>query len=167
MGATILAIVAGLLLAVFTLATLVVDSPGALAVELAPVLGGLSALALFTLAILRNGNRSPGGVDNAGSLSIVLDLARTLPAQVPDDVELVFLSPGAEEDHMVGAMRWLDRHRPETLDRPVYTINIDGAGNPTAWRSSSATVSAAASPRPSRRRAPEHERETRADRGSR
>lgn len=31
---------------------------------------------------------------------------------------------------MVGAMRWLDRHRPDLLPQPVYTLNFDGAGNP-------------------------------------
>lgn len=95
------------------------------AVWLAAAVAGLSLLALSTL---RSGNRSPGGVDNAGSVAIVAELARSLPVVVPEDVELIFLSPGAEEDHMVGAMRWLDRHRAELADRDVYALNLDGAG---------------------------------------
>ena len=31
---------------------------------------------------------------------------------------------------MVGAMRWLDRHREERRGRPVWALNFDGAGNP-------------------------------------
>ncbi len=92
--------------------------------------GGLSsAAALAVLATLRSGNRSPGGVDNAGSVAILLELARLLPARLPADVDLWFLSPGAEEDHMVGAMRWLDAHLGE-LARPVLALNLDGAGIP-------------------------------------
>ena len=97
---------------------------------LAPACGSTAALAALALSTMRSGNRSPGGVDNAGSLAILLELARTLPAQLPDDVELVFLSTSAEEDHMVGAMRWLDRHAGDLGGRPVYCLNFDGAGAP-------------------------------------
>ncbi len=91
---------------------------------------GVACLSLVTLSTLRSGNRSPGGVDNAGSVAIVAELARVMPREVPEDVELVFLSPGAEEDHMVGAMRWLDRHGDGLLGRDVLAINLDGAGIP-------------------------------------
>jgi Zn-dependent M28 family amino/carboxypeptidase len=63
-------------------------------------------------------------------VAILLELARSLPDRVPEEVELVFLSTGAEEDHMVGAMRWLDANREELLARPTLAINLDGAGNP-------------------------------------
>lgn len=92
--------------------------------------GLVAAFALIVLSTLRSGDLSPGGVDNAGSLAIVLQLAKLLPAAGPEDVEWIFLSPGAEEDHMVGAMRWLDRHREELSGRPLWAINFDGAGNP-------------------------------------
>ena len=93
--------------------------------------GGVgAALALGVLSTLRSGNLSPGGVDNAGSVAILVELARTLPARLAEDVELWFLSPGAEEDHMVGAMRWLDAHAEALAGRPVWAINLDGAGIP-------------------------------------
>ena len=97
---------------------------------LSPLLGGLAAASLVSLATLRNGNRSPGGVDNAGSVGILLELARVLTPALPAEVEAFFLSTGAEEDHMVGAMRWLDRHLESLKGRPVYAINLDGAGIP-------------------------------------
>lgn len=97
---------------------------------LPPALGVAAACCLFVLATLSSGNESPGGVDNAGSVAIVTALARRLPALVPDDVALIFLSPSAEEDHMIGAMRWLDRHGDELRGRPVAALNFDGAGAP-------------------------------------
>lgn len=60
------------------------------------VLGsGLGAtLSLIALSTLKSGDESPGGVDNAGSVGIVLELARILPSRIADDVELICLSPG-------------------------------------------------------------------------
>jgi len=92
--------------------------------------GLAAALALLALSAIRNGNRSPGGVDNAGSVAVLLHLARRLPGELPPEVELIFLSPGAEEDHMVGAMRWLDANREDLAGRPVWAFNFDGAGAP-------------------------------------
>jgi hypothetical protein len=127
MGMTLMAILGGLGLGGLLIAgTLTGGLPGPGA--LAPFLGGLTAAALLVLSTLSSGNESPGGVDNAGSVAIVLALARSLPARVAQDVELVFLSTGAEEDHMVGAMRWLDSHAEELRACPTYAINFDGAG---------------------------------------
>jgi len=129
MGLTILSLVGGLAMALLLASAWLQGSlPGP--VWLSGALGGAVALSLLVLSTLRSGNESPGGVDNAGSLAIVFELARTLPGELGPDVELIFLSPGAEEDHMVGAMRWLDAHRDELKGRPVYTLNFDGAGAP-------------------------------------
>ena len=78
---------------------------------------------------MRSGNHSPGGVDNAGSVAIMLVAAERLMHDLPEEVELVALSTGAEEDHMVGAMRWLDTDLPQ-LVHPVFCLNFDGAGAP-------------------------------------
>lgn len=95
------------------------------------VLGGAGAASLALLATLTSGNESPGGVDNAGSLAILLAMARRLPRRVGAAAELRFLSTGAEEDHMIGAMRYLDQQFPDGPgERPVYVINLDGAGAP-------------------------------------
>ncbi len=128
MGMTLTAIGGALVLLASLLTALARGEPAAGWWPLAG--GGAAALALVVLSTMTSGNRSPGGVDNAGSVGIVLELARLLPAAVPDDVELIFLSPGAEEDHMVGAMRWLDAHLEELRGKPVLAINFDGAGSP-------------------------------------
>lgn len=129
MGMTLLAIFGAVALAVWLGFRIYNDTvPGP---DWLPAASGLlAAAALTVLSTLSSGNKSPGGVDNAGSVGIVLQLARRLPPELPGDVEWIFLSPGAEEDHMVGAMRWLDRHRKELSGRPVWALNFDGAGNP-------------------------------------
>jgi hypothetical protein len=97
---------------------------------LAPTLGGLAGAAALVLSTLSSGNRSPGAVDNAGALAVVLELAAVLGRELPGDVELIALSTGAEEDHMVGAMRWLDAHAAALAGRSVYWLNFDGVGAP-------------------------------------
>lgn len=127
-GLTIVAIAGTLSLVVLVVLALVRrPTPGPAWLPLA--VGGATAGAALALATLRNGNRSPGGVDNAGSVAILLELARVLPGTV-NDLELVFLSTGAEEDHMVGAMRWLDTHLERWRGQRVYCLNFDGAGAP-------------------------------------
>ena len=95
----------------------------------APVGGGLTAAAALALSTMKSGNESPGGVDNAGSVGIIVEVARRLIRALPREVELIVLSTGAEEDHMIGAIRWLDAHA-EQLPRPTFCLNLDGAGAP-------------------------------------
>ena len=94
------------------------------------LVGGAVAAAMFGLSTMKSRNSSPGAVDNAGSVAILFEAARELTSTLPDDIELIFLSTGAEEDHMIGAMRWLDAHAREFEGRPVYCMNFDGAGAP-------------------------------------
>ena len=96
---------------------------------LTPIAGGGAALAALVLSTMKSGDLSPGGVDNAGSVAIVLTVARRLISELADDIELIVLSTGAEEDHMIGAMRWLDVHA-ELLVSPTFCLNLDGAGAP-------------------------------------
>ncbi|MBD3856280.1 MAG: M28 family peptidase [Acidobacteria bacterium] len=80
---------------------------------LAPIAGGGAALAALVLSTMKSGDRSPGGVDNAGSVAIVLAVARRLISGLADDIELIALSTGAEE-----------------LVSPTFCLNLDGAGAP-------------------------------------
>jgi hypothetical protein len=128
MGFTISALVGALVLATVAVLALVsgflVGPPW-----LAPAAGSATAFAALALSTMRSGNHSPGGVDNAGSVAIMLAVAEKLSQDLSADIELVVLSTGAEEDHMVGAMRWLDEHA-DTISRPVFCLNLDGAGAP-------------------------------------
>jgi hypothetical protein len=128
MGFTIGAIVGALVLATVAI-TAVISGSLSGPPWIAPAAGGATAFAALVLSTMKSGNRSPGGVDNAGSVAIVLSVASRLIKELADDVELVVLSTGAEEDHMVGAMRWLDAHA-DSLQIPAFCLNFDGAGAP-------------------------------------
>ena len=128
MGLTISTIAGAILLAsLAVIAILSGNLPGP--TWLPPSAGGATAVAALVLSTMKSGDRSPGGVDNAGSVAIVLAVAKRLVDELPDDIEVIMLSTGAEEDHMVGAMRWLDVHA-DSLAPPVFCLNLDGAGAP-------------------------------------
>jgi len=128
MGLTITTIAGAILLASLALiAVLSGDLPGP--TWLAPSAGGATAVASLILSTMKSGNRSPGGVDNAGSVAIILAVAERMIAELAEEIEVVVLSTGAEEDHMIGAMRWLDVHA-DSVALPVYCLNLDGAGAP-------------------------------------
>jgi Zn-dependent M28 family amino/carboxypeptidase len=128
MSLTITAITGAMILALLvSIAILSGDLPGP--TWLAPTAGGVTAVAALALSTIKSGDRSPGGVDNAGSVAIILAVAERLIDVLDDDIELVVLATGAEEDHMIGAMRWLDAN-VESLVLPTYCLNFDGAGAP-------------------------------------
>ena len=59
--------------------------------------------------------------------------ARVTAALYPDAPAAPGVHPegtGAEEDHMVGAMRWLDTHLERCKGQQVFCLNFDGAGAP-------------------------------------
>lgn len=91
--------------------------------------GAVGGLCLAALAAMTSGDESPGGVDNAGSMAVVLELAAGANP-LPHGLELVVLFTGAEEDRMVGATRWLDRHHGARAGAAAVALNFDGAGSP-------------------------------------
>jgi hypothetical protein len=128
---TMIAILSGLALAALGVVVVVSGAiPGP--AWLVPTSGGAGALAALALSTMRSGNRSPGAVDNAGSVAVLLELARTMPVALPDDVELVFLSPVRGGSH--GRRHALATCTPTTSSgRPAYSLNLDGAGAPATW----------------------------------
>ncbi len=89
--------------------------------------GGLAA-AVFGLNAV--GNRSPGGVDNAGSLAVALELARRIARTPEPEAELVVVFTGAEELLMCGA-RQLVRERGEAWrEGTALIVNLEALGVP-------------------------------------
>ncbi len=99
--------------------------PAAMCVPLAVV----AAAALLASPFNPSGNESPGAMDNASGLAVLLEAARTLPADVAlADAELVFLATGAEEIGLAGAMRWIQAHEKELDRKRTVFVNVDSVG---------------------------------------
>jgi hypothetical protein len=88
-----------------------------------------AAVAVALLPLIPVGNRSPGAMDNASGVAVLVELARTLPRDPAlASTELVFLATGAEEIGLCGAMRWIQRHEAELDRERTAIINLDSVG---------------------------------------
>ncbi len=89
--------------------------------------GGVAAAAFGLNGV---GNRSPGGVDNAGSLAVALEVARRVTRAPEPGGELVVVFTGAEELLMAGA-RHLARERGEAWRAgTALVVNLEALGAP-------------------------------------
>jgi hypothetical protein len=90
----------------------------------------ISSIALMALAIVMQanttGDASPGAVDNASSVGVMLELARcSAKEDVP--VNVFFVATGAEEMGMAGALRFIQRHKKDFSSTDAF-VNMDGLG---------------------------------------
>jgi len=89
------------------------------------------AVAGGLLLMTRNvsGDESPGAMDNASGVAVLLEAARALPADPAlAEAELVFLATGAEEIGLAGAVHWLRAHAAGLDQRRTVFVNIDSVG---------------------------------------
>jgi len=88
------------------------------------------AVSVISIPLIFNLTRdsSPGALDNASGVGIVLELARNLSGKVPDGLDVTFLFTGAEEDGLAGAVRFAQDLGFTYNDRKTYCVSYDGAG---------------------------------------
>jgi hypothetical protein len=58
-------------------------------------------------------NKSPGALDNAVSVAVVLELARIYKNAPLNNYDLIFLTPGSEELNLGGAISFINKHFKE------------------------------------------------------
>lgn len=74
------------------------------------------------------GNLSPGAMDNASGLAVLIAAARTFPRDPGLNCERVqILATGSEEIGLAGAFRWIQAHESH-LDRATVFVNLDSVG---------------------------------------
>jgi acetylornithine deacetylase/succinyl-diaminopimelate desuccinylase-like protein len=89
-----------------------------------------SAIALRQLAQLTFENDSPGALDNAGSVGVVLEVLRRLHENPPPQTEVLAIFTGAEEHAMAGARIVARDHAEIWRAGRTLVINHDGVGAP-------------------------------------
>jgi hypothetical protein len=88
-------------------------------------LTGLAVMCLLFQVMSRTANRSPGALDNASGVAILLSLAEQLPAKLADRANLVFLATGAEEVGLAGAIQFVRKHHAQFDPEHTLVINFD------------------------------------------
>jgi hypothetical protein len=104
----------------------------------AAVLGGwgtsvylwcLAAAVVAALLLDRgSGNESPGALDNAAALGVLLDLARHYRRNQPRTLVIRWVFTGAEEMGLLGALALRHAHREELSRGAHLFVNLDGVG---------------------------------------
>jgi hypothetical protein len=94
--------------------------------------GMLSFIPFFLLLFNFTRNLSPGALDNASGVGVVLELARCLKGW-QGGANIRFLLTGAEELGLAGAIRFIQKYEKILNKDNTYFINFDGissGGNP-------------------------------------
>lgn len=91
------------------------------------VAGSLSAIGLLALGANRSGNASPGALDNATGVGILLEVARQLSETPLSRTRVTLLFTDAEEEGLAGAARFLQSHGDALAPAPLV-VNLDTLG---------------------------------------
>ena len=71
-------------------------------------------------------NKSPGAIDNASGLGIMMEIGRMASFYKPEGLGLIFVATDAEEDGMIGALRFVEWFKGSQLFRSdISFLNID------------------------------------------
>jgi Zn-dependent M28 family amino/carboxypeptidase len=121
-----LAIIAGLILVVLTLFEV-------FTVLYLPI-GLLALAAVLPLLFLDVGNTSPGAIDNASSVGLVLHLAEIMAQRTDwqDKLQITIFIPSAEEMTLMGSVAYVTAYEPQLREQAqhggVHVLNFDGVG---------------------------------------
>lgn len=90
----------------------------------------LAGFGLGATGLAGYGDDSPGALDNASGVAALLALAEALPARLRGRARLTLVVTGAEELGLVGADRWVARHRHELHRASVVNLDTVGGRGP-------------------------------------
>jgi hypothetical protein len=94
-------------------------------------IGALAFISALPLLLLDTGNESPGAIDNASSVGLVLHLAECLRDVPPERLyDLTILITSGEELSLMGSTAYVQQHAAR-LDRDaerIHILNFDGIG---------------------------------------
>lgn len=79
----------------------------------------------FLLIFNYVGNKSPGAIDNASAVGIILALAKKFQENPLKNVNLYFAATDAEELGLYGAAAYIQKHKSEFDPKNTYFLNYD------------------------------------------
>jgi hypothetical protein len=87
----------------------------------------VTIISFLLLQLNRSSNLSPGALDNASGIGVLLELAKNLPEELRN-TNLTFIATGAEEDGLCGAIRFMEEKGKDYDKQSSFFINFDGPG---------------------------------------
>ncbi len=88
-------------------------------------------LSVITVLLIfnRTRNGSPGVIDNASGVAIMLELAREVSDNLSKKLDIEFVATSAEEIGLKGAASFLKNHKKELKNENVFLVNLDALGS--------------------------------------
>jgi hypothetical protein len=88
----------------------------------------LAMVFLIIQIVSWNSNRSPGAIDNASGVAVLLALVSELPSRLAEKVNLIFLASGAEELGLMGAKAFIRTYASQLNPERSLMVNFDSLG---------------------------------------
>ncbi|MCE1246307.1 MAG: M28 family metallopeptidase [Firmicutes bacterium] len=92
----------------------------------------IAALLLNVLSAVfyyvRSGNFSPGAVDNASGLAVLNALFEKYVQSPPEGLNLRFVATGAEEEGLIGVVKYINETEKELDKKNTVFVNLDSVG---------------------------------------
>lgn len=85
----------------------------------------LPAVCLCLLVFNFTGNRSPGALDDASGIAVILEVGRVIAADPLENFDVVVASFGCEEVGLIGSIQYMLAHQEDLKARPCYMLNFD------------------------------------------
>lgn len=92
------------------------------------MLGFLIIATLSVFFILPASNESPGALDNATGTAVLLALVRHFAPNPPDGFNIRFLFTSAEEEGLIGSVRYMEKMESKLPQDKTFFINLDSVG---------------------------------------
>ncbi|MDQ7825630.1 MAG: M28 family peptidase [Candidatus Eremiobacteraeota bacterium] len=90
--------------------------------------GAIMAVMILLMLFNPSQDKSPGAMDNASGVAVLLALSRHFSLEPPGGAVLHFLFTGAEEIGLCGSFRFLAERQQDFPPERTYVVNLDGVG---------------------------------------
>lgn len=91
-------------------------------------LSAFTALCALMVYRIKTFDISPGALDDASGLGVLLALAEAVREKPPSETTVEFLITDAEEEGLLGAWSYVNSHRDELSSGDTCILNLDGVG---------------------------------------
>lgn len=115
-------------LACLTFACAIFSDSSGLIHLMAEITGLAVILSMLCVLFNRTVDRSPGAIDNASGVSVVLELAKAVSRDRPQHINVCLLFTGAEEIGLCGAQRFVAELGGSFPKDSTFVVNLDGVG---------------------------------------
>jgi len=92
-------------------------------------LGFIVIVILAFFYFIGSGNKSPGALDNGSGIVVLTSLLKYFSENPPGNFNLRFVATTAEEDGLIGAVKYIQEKESILDKKNTFFVNLDGVGS--------------------------------------